>query len=189
MYKIMTKQYFFFLFVLTLLSSPYPTQAARKSKSVKDDNGMKITISCLTDSSFVSENFHVYVLIELLEQPVNVVKLFGIDVMLRLQVNGSEERAKKTVRFPDVNQNLSRGNYVSLPYKNSWGKVTLQLQLRFFVDNTNPLPSLAMKTEWLNFLTLRGVGSYATNFDWIFIILGTIVIISIGLALYKRYLK
>jgi hypothetical protein len=172
-----------------LLFCPHPTLAARRSKSVKDDNGMEITITCMTNTRFILEDFQVYVLIELSMQPVHVVKLFNVDIKLKLLVNGTEICASKIVRFPDVNQNLPRGNYISVPYKSTWGKVNFQLKLKFFVDKVDPLPSLAMATEWFDFFNFKKAGSYATNFDWVFIILGSVSIFSIGFVLYKRFLK
>ncbi len=182
------KNYFFIMLVIVFFLCPYSTEAAERSRSVKDENGMELIITCETPTSFVSEEFKINLTLELSKQPDNVVKLFRIEMNLRLLVNGTELRAEKTVSFANVNLTTPRKKTTTIFYRNSWGKAKLQLQLQFFVDKVALLPSLPMETEWLNFLTMRSAGSFATNFDWLFILLGAVTLMMIGLVMYKRFL-
>ncbi|MCG3220062.1 MAG: hypothetical protein H7641_01675 [Candidatus Heimdallarchaeota archaeon] len=188
MSKIAKRRFLFVLSVFILILSPSQTQAAKMSRIVKDENGMKIKITCETNTSFVSERFRINLTLELTRQPDTVVKLYKVIVKLRVLVNQTELRSNKTIEFDDVNQDTPQRKSPSIEYRNTWGKVKLQLQLRFFLDQTEPLPSFQMRTEWLDFLTFKSKGSFATDFDWAFIILGVGAVIGVGLVLYKKYL-
>lgn len=188
MSKIAKRRFFFILSIFILILSPSQTQAAKMSRTVKDENGLNIKITCETNTSYVSERFRINLTLELTKQLDTLVKLYKVYVKLRLLVNDTELRSNKTVEFDDLDQDTAQRKSPSIIYRDTWGKVKLQLQLRFFLDQTGSLPNFQMTTEWLNFLTLKSKGSFATNFDWAFIILGMGTAIGVGLVLYKKYL-
>ncbi|MCG3220198.1 MAG: hypothetical protein H7641_02360 [Candidatus Heimdallarchaeota archaeon] len=182
------KHYLLLLAIFVMILSPAQIQAAEKSKSVHDENGMKITISCRTNTSYISENFRVNLSVELSKKPDNVIELFKVYMYLREIVNGTEIRSHRTVNFAYIDGSFIRNRSTLMNFRDTWIKAKIQIQLKFFVDKTGTLPSLAMKTEWLDFVTLRNKGSFARNFDWAFIIFGVGSVIGVGLVLYKKFL-
>jgi hypothetical protein len=171
-----------------LILVPYPAQAAKKSRSVKDENGLKITITCRTNTSFISEDFRINLTLELAKKPDNVVKLFKIEMRIRLVDVNSTERVKQTINFPDLYPDVTQRKSPLVQYNSEWGEVGLELKLLFFVDKTEPLPSIATVTPWINFLTLR-TGSFTSNYYWVFIILGLITLISIAVVIKWGFLN
>ncbi|NPD88188.1 MAG: hypothetical protein HGN29_05675 [Asgard group archaeon] len=182
------RRFFFVLSIIMLILVPYPAQAAKKSRSVKDENGMKITITCGTNASFISEDFRINLTLELTKKPDNVVKLFKIEMRIRLLDINSTERVKQTINFPDLYPNVTQRKSPLIQYDSEWGEVRLELKLSFFVDKTEPLPSIATVTNWISFLTLR-TGSFTSNYYWIYIILGLITLIGIAVVVKWGFLN
>jgi hypothetical protein len=180
---------FFVLTAIMLILSPNPSQAALKSRSIKDENGMEVTITCETNSSIVSRDFGINLTLDISKQPDNVVKLFRIEMGIRLLDTNSTERTKQTVKFADLYPNETQKKSTTVEFSNEWGRVRLEIKFHYFVDYTESLPSLAYSTDWIHFQTLKKAGSFASNFDWVFIILGSVTFIGLGLLFYNKFLK
>ncbi|MHA1954720.1 MAG: hypothetical protein ACW96U_12320 [Candidatus Heimdallarchaeaceae archaeon] len=182
-------KYLFVITAIMLILCINPSQAAVKSRSIKDENGMEISITCETNSSIVSRDFGINLTLDFSKQPDNVVKLFRIEMGIRLLDTNSTERTKQTVKFADLYPNETQKKSTTVEFSNEWGRVRLELKLYYFVDYTESSPSLAYTTDWISFLTLKKAGSFASNYDWVFTILGSVTFIGIGLLFYYKFLK
>ncbi|NPD89043.1 MAG: hypothetical protein HGN29_09970 [Asgard group archaeon] len=133
MKTISNKKCFLILLAFILILSSYPTQAAEKSRTVQDKNGMEITIKCAVNSSFISSDFLLNLSIELSKQPADVVKLFEVGMRIRLIDTSSKVHIKKTIGFANLEQNLIRKESTIVRYNSTWGKVRLELKLFFLL--------------------------------------------------------
>jgi hypothetical protein len=94
------RRFFLVLSITILILVPYPVQAAKKSRSVKDENGLKITIVCGINTSFISEDFRINLTLDLTKKPDTVVKLFKISVTICIfVVDCFKYKCVKKIRF------------------------------------------------------------------------------------------
>ncbi len=119
MHKVAKRRILYLMLIFVLILSPYPTQAAKMSRTVKDENGLNIKITCETNTSYVSKRFRINLTLELTRQPDTVVKLFKVYVKLRLLVNVTELRSNKTIEFDDVDQDTPQRKSPSIIYRNT----------------------------------------------------------------------
>ncbi|NPD87233.1 MAG: hypothetical protein HGN29_00825 [Asgard group archaeon] len=176
------KQISIILSVFLLIFSPLSALAAKSSLPIQYEEGLEVVLTAKVRSKFVSEDFNITLTLAFTNKPDNVVKLFNIEIIVRLIDVHSQELTRKTVAFNSLYLNSEQSKTTTVPYDSSWGDVGLQLKVLLIADRSGSFSSLHLETHWLDFFILK-TGSFVVNYFWIFIIIGLVVIFGGALTL------